>query len=168
MSLGLGLSVLLSEGVWLGLREGRSLRLGLSVGAALGVGLGAGGKRPPAQGSLEQLLRQIERVSGLDAAGVRAAVGLASANLDTQLGPLATGVTLANGAHGGSSTVITAKRVVIANTTNGETALDVSATGTGNAHAVRLDAAGGGAALAVGAAQNAVSITSSAASAVLR
>lgn len=37
--------------------------------AALGVGLGAGGKRPPAQGSLEQLLRQIERVSGLDAAG---------------------------------------------------------------------------------------------------
>jgi hypothetical protein len=53
--------------------------------------------------------------SGLDAAGVRAAIGLASANLDTQLAPLATGVEL----DSATTAKIDAMEAVIAGTVTG-------------------------------------------------
>jgi len=76
----------------------------------------------------------------------------------------AVGVILANSVeHGGSSSVLTLKRVLIANTTDGETALDISSSGTGNAHAVNILATGGGKGVAIGAASVGLSVDSSAA-----
>lgn len=75
-------------------------------------------------------------------------------------------VLLADGTHGGSASVLTLRRAVIANTTNGETALDVSASGTGNAHAVRIAATGAGKGMAISGVSNGISIDSSGADGV--
>ena len=70
--------------------------------------------------------------------------------------------TMADVAHGGSASVLTLKRVVVANTTNAQTAVDISASGTGNAHALNILASGAGKAVAIAATGNiGVSIDSS-------
>jgi len=76
------------------------------------------------------------------------------------------GVTLADGAHGGTAAVLTLKRVVVVNTTNAQTAVDISASGTGNAHALNILATGGGKGVAIGAASVGLSVDSSAADAI--
>lgn len=97
----------------------------------------------------------------LDAAGVRGAVGLAAANLDTQLGDVPTvaefeartllaadyfdpaadtvatvtsltnPVTLANGAHGGAAATLSLKSVDVTNGDGGGTAVGIVANGAG-------------------------------------
>jgi hypothetical protein len=72
-------------------------------------------------------------------------------------------VALADTTHGGSAATLTMKRVVVANTTNDQTAVDISSSGTGNAHALAITASGAGKGVAIGAASVGVSINSSAA-----
>jgi hypothetical protein len=94
---------------------------------------------------------------------VTTVTGNVNGNVGGSVATLTGAVTLADGAHGGSAAVITAKRLVVANTTNGQTAVDISSSGTGNAHAVAINATGAGKGMVIGAVSNGVSINSSAA-----
>lgn len=79
-------------------------------------------------------------------------------NIEIQLNPP---VALGNCAHGGSSATLTLRKFGVNNTVNGETALSVESSGTGNAHALYINATGGGKGIAIGAASVGVSIDSS-------
>jgi hypothetical protein len=73
---------------------------------------------------------------------------------------------LVDGAHGGSSATLTMRKLTVSNTTNGDPAVAITASGTGNAHGVSVTASGGGKGVAIGAASVGLSIDSSAADAV--
>lgn len=124
--------------------------------------------------------------AALDAAGIRSAVGLASANLDTQLADLPTvsefnartlaaasyfdpttdAVTLANGAHGGAAFTLTGKSIAITNSDAGGIAVDLVGSGTGNSHALRLQSTNGHGLAAGSTNGNAINAASTSADAV--
>ena len=58
-------------------------------------------------------------------------------------------VTLANGAHGGAATTITAKSIAVANSDAGGVAVTLTGSGTGNSHAISLASTSGSAISAV-------------------
>lgn len=75
-------------------------------------------------------------------------------------------VVLANAAHGGAAASLTLQKVVVSNSTAGESAVAITASGTGNAHGLAVTASGGGKGVAIGAASVGMSIDSSTADAV--
>lgn len=134
------------------------------LGAAVPGAYGAGTLAKVVGDNLDTTVSSRLATSGytapLDAAGVRGAVGLAAANLDTQLADLPTvaefeartlpsadyvvvgdtlagvttvtdPVTLADGAHGGASATLTLKSVAVTNSDNGGTAVGIVANGVG-------------------------------------
>lgn len=77
-----------------------------------------------------------------------------------------TGVTLANGAHGGSSTTIVAKSIAVTNSDAGGIAVDLVGSGTGNSHALRLQSTNGHGLAAGSTNGNAINAASTSADAV--
>jgi hypothetical protein len=100
--------------------------------------------------------------SDVTIASVTGAVG----SVTGAVGSVTAGVTLANGAHGGAAATLTLQKAVISNSTAGEPAVAITASGTGNAHGLAITASGGGKGLAIGAASVGVSIDSTTADAV--
>lgn len=63
----------------------------------------------------------------------------ADTDLSTDIANLAAGVTLADGAHGGSSAVLTLKQLAVSNGDAGAPAVTIAGTGTGNSHGVLIN-----------------------------
>lgn len=112
---------------------------------------------------------KIATVSGLGEAAtgtVLYAVFAAPPGSAVSIATVTGGVTLADGAHGGSSTTLTAKSIAVTNSDAGGVALSLTGSGTGNSHAMSLLSTNGHA-LALGSINgNALNAASSAADAV--
>lgn len=80
------------------------------------------------------------------------------------VGSVTAGVTLADGAHGGSAATITAKSISVVNSDAGGVAVSFEGSGSGNSHALKLQSTNGKALAAGSTNSDAVSIDSAAAS----